>query len=327
MVLVGVTAVWGSTFFLLHGVVQRIDPADFLSLRFWIAAAALLLLAPAAVVRGTRQVLRTAVPLGAVYGAGQILQTVGLQSTSASVSGFVTGLYVVMTPLLAAVLLRRPPSRQVWAAVALATAGLGVLSLRGPGLFAGVGTGELLTAASALLYALHIVGLGAWSRRGEVYASAFVQMVTCSVVCTLAALPGGIEAPSTPADWWSLLYMAVAAGSLALLAQTWAQARVSATRAAIIMTLEPVWAGTFAVALGGESLHARLLVGGSLVLAAMALAELPARRRAVIPTAAPATIPAITPARSTADSLADGPADSPAGPATSGVKQLLRDGT
>lgn len=272
--LLAVTAAWGSTFFLLKGVVERVPVTDFLAVRFALAAAAVWLLAPRSVSRLTATERRHGVLLGLVYGGGQVLQTVGLQTTSASVSGFVTGMYVVFTPLLGAVLLRARIGRTVWLAVALATAGLAVLSLQG----LAVGTGEALTLASAVLYAAHIVGLGAWSSGRSALGLTVVQLLTITVVCGAGAVPGGIALPQSAGDWGALVYMALVAGALALVVQTWAQAHLPATRAAIIMTMEPVWAGLFAVLLGGERLGVRVVLGGGLVLAAMYLVELGPRR-------------------------------------------------
>ena len=268
--LLGVTAAWGSTFFLLKDVVERVPVSDFLAVRFALAAAAVWLIAPRSVARLTPAERRSGVLLGVVYGAAQLLQTVGLQSTSASVSGFVTGMYVVFTPLLGALLLRAHIGRLVWAAVALSTAGLAVLSLQG---FA-IGGGEALTLASALLYAVHIVGLGVWSTGRSALGLTVVQLLTITVVCGLGAAPGGVVLPQSGSDWFALVYMALVAGALALVVQTWAQAHLAATRAAIIMTMEPVFAGLFAVLLGGERLGLRVVVGGGLVLAAMYLVEL-----------------------------------------------------
>ena len=268
--LLAVTAAWGSTFFLLKDVVDRVPPSDFLAVRFAVATVAVLLLAPRAVASLTPAQRRHGVLLGVVYGGAQLLQTVGIQTTSASVSGFVTGMYVVFTPLLGAVLLKARIGRTVWLAVGLATAGLAVLSLQG----LAVGSGEALTLASAVLYAAHIVGLGAWSRGGNALGLTVVQLATITVVCTLGALPGGIALPQRAGDWGALVYMALVAGALALIVQTWAQAHLTATRAAVIMTMEPVWAGLFAVAFGGERLGLRVLVGGAMVLAAMYLVEL-----------------------------------------------------
>jgi drug/metabolite transporter (DMT)-like permease len=268
--LLAVTAAWGSTFFLLKGVVERVPVSDFLAARFALAAVAVWLLAPGAVRRLTPAQRRHGVALGLVYGLAQLLQTFGLQHTSASVSGFVTGMYVVFTPLLGALLLRARIGRTVWIGVALATAGLAALSLQG---FA-IGGGEALTLASALLYGAHIVGLGAWSSARSAMGLTIVQLITITAVCSIGAVPGGLVLPATGGDWFSLVYMALIAGAGALVVQTWAQAHLAPTRAAIIMTMEPVWAATFAVVFGGERLGPRVLLGGGLVLAAMYLVEL-----------------------------------------------------
>lgn len=272
--LLAVTAACGSTFFLIKDLLDRIPVADFLAVRFTIAALALWLIAPRAVARLSAIARRRAVLLGLVYGAGQLLQTAGLGHTSASVSGFVTGMYVVMTPLFAAALVRARVGASAWVAVVLATGGLALLSLQG---FA-MGLGESLTLVSAALYALHIVALGAWSTPREALGLSIVQLAVITVVCWAGALPGGVELPTTGSDWLATLYMALVAGAFALVVQTWAQAHMSATRAAIVMTMEPVFAAAFAVGWGGEDLSARMVGGGALVLAAMYLAELGPRR-------------------------------------------------
>ena len=267
---------WGSTFFLIKDVVDRMPVTDFLAVRFVVAALVLVLLAPRSVARLSARARRQGVVLGAVYGIGQVLQTIGLQHTAASVSGFITGMYVVFTPLLAAVVLRQRVGRAAWVAVVLATVGLGVLSVQG---FA-LGPGEALTLLSALCYAGHIIGLGAWSRSRDALGLAVVQMATVAALCSLAAVPGGITLPPDGQAWFGVIYTALGAGALALVLQTWAQAQLPPTRAAVIMTMEPVFAGLFAVLLGGESVTVRLTLGGALVLSAMYLVELGPRRGA-----------------------------------------------
>ena len=273
--LLGVTAAWGSTFFLLKDIIGRLPSADFLALRFAVAAVAVAVLAPRAVARLTPAERRQGLVLGLLYGLGQLTQTIGLETTSASVSGFVTGMYVVFTPLLAAGVLRARIGRAVWVAVGLATAGLAVLSLRGLSL----GGGETLTLIGAAFYAAQIVGLGAWSRPGNAWGLSVLQLTGTSVVCTLAALPGGLQLPQRAGDWTALVYMALVAGAAALLVQTWAQSVLPPTRAAVVMTTEPVWAAAFAVVFGGEVLGPRVAVGGALVLAAMYVVELAPRSR------------------------------------------------
>jgi drug/metabolite transporter (DMT)-like permease len=273
--LLTVTAAGGSTFFLIKDLLDRVPTLDFLAVRFAIAAVFLTVLFPRAIARLDAASRRHAALLGVVYGVAQILQTAGLAHTPASVSGFITGLYVVCTPLLAAVLLRTPIRPMTWAAVVLATAGLGVLTLDG----LSVGYGEALTLVAAILYAVHIVGLGAWSRPDQALGMSIVQLYLVAVVCLVVTLPDGVTVASTTRDWLSILYMAVFAAALAMLAQTWAQAHLSPTRTAIVMSMEPVFAAFFAVLLGGESVTGRMVVGGLMVLAAMLLIELLPRRK------------------------------------------------
>jgi drug/metabolite transporter (DMT)-like permease len=265
-----VTASWGSTFDLIEDLLDRVPVLDFLAVRFAIASVAMVLVAPRAVARLSARSRRHALVLGGLYGVAQILQTAGLATTAASVSGFITGMYVVATPLFAAVLLHTRITGTTWAAVALATSGLGVLTLEG----LAIGYGEALTLVAALIYALHIVGLGAWSRREEAVGMAIVQIMVITVVCFVATAPDGIELPATSGDWLAVVYMAVVAGALAMVGQTWAQAHLPPTRTAIIMTTEPVFAAFFAVLLGGEQVTARMLLGGGLVVLAMVAVEL-----------------------------------------------------
>lgn len=273
--LLATAACWGSTFFLIHGLLDRVPVIDFLAIRFALAALVLLATAPRAVARLGREQRRYAVVLGALYGAAQILQTAGLAHTPASVSGFITGLYVVFTPLLGALLLRTRIVPMTWFAVVLALGGLAVLTLSG----LSMGYGEALTLVAALAYALHIVGLGAWSGSREAIGMSILQMAVIAAICIVAAAPGGVVWPTRTGDWLSIAYMAVFAAALALLAQTWAQAHLPATQAAIIMSMEPVFAAVFAVTLGPEPVTVRMLLGGGLVVAAMLTVEVLPRRK------------------------------------------------
>ena len=275
LALLAMTASWGSTFFLIRDLLERVPTLDFLAVRFLIAAAAMLLVAPRAVARLSRESRRHAVVLGGVYGVAQVLQTAGLAHTPASVSGFITGMYVVLTPLLAAVLLRTRIGGLTWFAVAIAAGGLAVLTLGG----VSMGYGEAITLMSAVLYALHIVGLGAWSDPRQALGMSIVQISVIAVLCSIATVPDGVVLPSTRADWASVVYMALVAGAAAMLAQTWAQAHLPPTRSAIIMSMEPVFAATFAVWLGGEPTTLRMVGGGLMVLTAMLLVEIAPRRK------------------------------------------------
>jgi drug/metabolite transporter (DMT)-like permease len=276
LALVGVTAIWGSTFVVVKDAVEKMPVTDFLTWRFGLAAVAMLLIRPRSVASLGTAGRRAGVVVGLALGSGYLLQTLGLQHTSAAVSGFITGMFVVLTPLGAAVLLRKPPGTAAWVAVALATAGLGLLSLHG---FA-IGSGELLTLGCAAAFALHIVGLGHWASSHDAFGLAVVQLVTTALLCALFAGPGGLAVPPDASVWGALALTALAATALAFVVQTWAQAHLAPTRAAVVMTMEPVFGGIFAVLLAGEVLGLRTLLGAALVLGAMVLTEVGPRRGA-----------------------------------------------
>ena len=275
LLLVALTAVWGSTFFLIHDLVETVPPVDFLAVRFTIAAVIMVVAFWRPVRALDRRQIAIGAGLGVLYGLAQIAQTQGLATTPASVSGFITGTYVVLTPVFTALILREKVAGSTWAAVALATVGLALLSLNG----FSIGVGEAITLLAAVLYALHIIGLGRYSASEIAIGLSVVQMVVIAVLCLAGAAPGGIVLPSGAGQWASVLYMVAFASILALWAQTWAQSHLPATRAAIIMTVEPVFAAFFAVTFGEESVTVRMLTGGALVLTAMYAVEIVARRR------------------------------------------------
>ena len=249
--------------------VEKMPVTDFLTWRFGLAGLVMLLLRPRSVARLGAVGRRNGVLVGLALGSGYLLQTLGLQHTSAAVSGFITGMFVVLTPIGAAVLLRKPPGRTAWVAVVLATVGLGLLSLHG----LSVGTGELLTLGCAAAFALHIVGLGEWAGRHDSFGLAVVQLLTTALMCAVVAVPGGLAVPPDASVWGALALTALAATALAFVVQTWAQAHLAPTRAAVIMTMEPVFSGVFAVLVAGEVLGLRTLAGAALVLGAMLLTE------------------------------------------------------
>jgi drug/metabolite transporter (DMT)-like permease len=276
LALVGVTAIWGSTFVVVKDAVAAMPVTDFLTWRFSLAALVMLLLRPRSVAALGRSGRRAGALVGLALGAGYLLQTLGLQHTSAAVSGFITGMFVVLTPLGAAVLLRQPPPAAAWLAVGVATVGLGLLSLHG---FA-IGSGELLTLGCAAAFALHIVGLGRWASSHDAFGLAVVQLLTTALLCGLVAVPGGLVVPPDAGVWGALALTALAATALAFVVQTWAQAHLAPARAAVVMTMEPVFAGVFAVLVAGEVVGPRMLVGAALVLTAMVLTEVGPRHGA-----------------------------------------------
>lgn len=274
--LVGVTAVWGSTFVVVKDAIDRMPVMDFLAWRFAIAAIVMLVIRPGSVAALSRESQRHGLLLGLALAAGYVAQTFGLRRTPATVSGFITGLFVVFTPLCAGLLLRRRVNLASWLGVGMATGGLALLSLHG----LSVGRGEAITLLCAIAFALHIVGLGEWSAARDAYGLAVVQLSTVAIISAVATAPESLAPPPDSGVWGAILLTALAATAVGFFVQTWAQAHLAPTRAAVVMTMEPVFAGIFGVAFGGDDLTVRIVVGAVLVLAAMFLVELGPRRAA-----------------------------------------------
>jgi drug/metabolite transporter (DMT)-like permease len=272
--LLGVTVVWGTSFVLMKDALATIPAADLLFERFALATAVMLALRPRALRGLGRTGWRHGVLIGLILAFSYLTQIYGLRTTPASVSGFITGLFVVFTPLFGALLLRTRIPRATWAGAVLALVGLGLLSLGAPGSGGSpAGTGELLTLVCAVGWAAHITAVGAWADRHDPYALAVVQLAVTAAVSLLIALPDGITLPSRGADWLTLGFTALLCTAAAFFIQTFAQRRLSPTRTAVVMTMEPVFAG-LAGTLSGEHLPVRGYVGALLVLAAMYVVEL-----------------------------------------------------
>jgi len=274
--LVLVCVVWGSTFVVVKDAVDRMPVLDFLAWRFGLAALVLVVIRPRAVRGLGRRGLAAGFVLGLALGCGYLTQTYGLRSTPASVSGFITGMFVVFTPIVAAVVLRRTVSGTAWASVTLAAAGLALLTLHG----FSIGSGEALTLLCALSFAVHIVGLGEWSPSYDSVGLAIVQLATVAVVCGLATSPGGIAVPPDRGVWGAVLLTGLLASAAGFLVQTWAQTLLSPIRTAVVLTMEPVFAGLFGVAVGGDALGWRMVLGAVCVLVAMVTVEAGPRRGA-----------------------------------------------
>jgi drug/metabolite transporter (DMT)-like permease len=274
--LVGVTAVWGYSFLAVKDAIASMPVMDFLAWRFLAASVVMIALRPTCLRNVTRLELLRGVGLGTILGLAYIAQTYGLRYTSVANSGFITGMFVVLTPVMSWILLRRKTNRTTWMVVALATVGLALLSLNGWA----VGIGELLTLVCAVLFAIHIVGLGEWSSQYKPYAFTLLQIGAVAVISLIAAIHEGITVPPDPGVWEAVVITGVLATALAFLVQTWAQSLVSATRAAVVMTMEPVFAGLFAVIIVGDQLTGRTLGGAACILAAMFIINLRTGRSA-----------------------------------------------
>ena len=260
-----VSAAWGMAFVVMKDAIERQSVNSFLFTRFLVAVIAMFLLKPTVIQSINREVLRKGFIAGLFLAAGYILQTLGLALTGAAVTGFITGLYVVATPVIAALVLRVRITAFTWGCVLLATVGLALLSLKGWNL----GYGEFLVFLCAIAFAAHIIALSKWSNGLDVYAMTIVQLTTCALATGVISLIQGYEAPPDRNGWYVVLFTAIICTAVAFVVQTWSQAHMSATKVAVILTMEVVFAALFAVIFGGESLSLRTLFGGVLVFAAM----------------------------------------------------------
>ena len=260
-----VSASWGLAFVVMKDAIERQSVNSFLFSRFLVAVIAMFLLKPSVIKSINREILRKGFIAGLFLASGYILQTLGLALTGAAVTGFITGLYVVATPVLAAIILRERITSFTWLCVAVATVGLALLSLNGWNL----GYGEFLVFLCAIGFAAHIIALSKWSNGLDVYAMTIVQLATCALATGAISFIQGYEAPPDRNGWYVVLFTAVICTAVAFVVQTWSQAHMSATKVAVILTMEVVFAALFAILFGGETLSLRALFGGVLVLIAM----------------------------------------------------------
>jgi drug/metabolite transporter (DMT)-like permease len=268
--LVAVTAVWGVTFVQVKDAVALYPLFAFLAVRFAIAALTLAPLAAPRLGRLGRAGWRAAAALGLLLAVGYWLQTAGLERTTVSNAGFITGLYVVFTPLFAFALFRLRVARAVVLGVALALAGLGLLS----GVGIGEPTGDALVLAGSAAYSLQIALMERYAPRYDPVAFTTVEMLAAFAgfaVVTVAR--GEVEVPHGWTVWGALLVTGIFASALAFLVQTWAQRRTSATRTALAFALEPAWTALFGFWLAGDRLGAAGWAGAALIMAGIVVAE------------------------------------------------------
>ena len=270
LVLIAVTAVWGVTFVQVKDAVALYPLFAFLALRFVIASCTLAVPGGRRLRRLGRSGAVAGVVAGALLGGGYALQTAGLERTSVSSTGFVTGLYVVLTPLIALALFRTRTGGTAWVGVALATVGLAMLA----GIHGGSVAGDLLVLAGAAVYSLQIVLMERYAPRYDALALTLVEMLTAFAGLLVIALARGeVTMPRGATVWSALFVTGVFASALAYLAQTWAQQRTTATQTALAFTLEPVWTAFFGFTLAGDRLGALGWCGCLVILAGILLAE------------------------------------------------------
>jgi drug/metabolite transporter (DMT)-like permease len=270
LVLIAVTAVWGVTFVQVKDAVAIYPLFAFLALRFAIASCALAVPGAHRLPRLERAGVTAAVSAGALLGAGYALQTAGLDRTAVSSTGFITGLYVVFTPLFGLALFRTRAGPTTWAGVALATAGLAMLA----GINGGSVTGDLLVLAAAAVYSLQIVLMERFAPRYDALAFTLVEMLTaCAGLLAIALARGEVTMPRGATVWGALLVTGVFASAAAYLAQTWAQRRATANQTALAFSMEPVWTAFFGFTIAGDRLGVLGWSGCVVIFAGILVAE------------------------------------------------------
>jgi drug/metabolite transporter (DMT)-like permease len=267
LALVVVTAVWGVTFVQVKDALELYPLFAFLAVRFAIAS---LTLAPLAVPRLTRGAWKPAALLGALLALGYALQTAGLDRTTVSSAGFITGLYVVFTPLFAYALFRITIARIVVVGVGLSVVGLALLS----GVGAGEPGGDALVLAGSAAFSLQIALMERYAPRYDAVAFTFVEMLAAFVgFAVIAVALGQVEVPRGWTVWGALLVTGIFASALGFLVQTWAQRQLSAARTALAFAMEPVWTAIFGFWLAGDRLGVVGWTGAALIMAGIVVAE------------------------------------------------------
>jgi drug/metabolite transporter (DMT)-like permease len=270
--LVGVTLVWGSTFVVIKDALGGASPFEFVALRFGIAFIALGVLFYRRVLRLSRSELGAGAVIGVFLFLGYAFQTAGLQLTTASRAGFITGLSVLVVPLFAYLALRHRVGWGVISGIALAAVGMYLLSFDGP---IALNLGDLLVLGCAIAFAAHIVSISVYAPRFDPISLAIVQtgFVTALSAVTALAAERPIGIPSSAA-WVGALYTGILGTAAVLGVQTSVQRYTTPSHAALIFSLEPVFAALFAYLLAGEILGPVGWIGGALILCGMLVAEL-----------------------------------------------------
>ncbi len=272
-----VALVWGATFVVVKQAITQISTVYFLTLRFALASVCMaILFLPAFRRMGARQFaagLRSGAGAGCLLWLGYMLQTFGLKYTSAGNSGFLTGLYIVLVPLLSAAFYRRWPSSREAIGLLLAAGGMVLMTLPAAGSAFLINRGDLLTLGCAVAYAFHLLILGNASKRHPFEAVALGQIACAALLSAISLSFEPAAAKWSPGVVTSIIVTAVFATALAFALQTWGQKYTTATRTAVIFALEPVFALAVAVVFG-EPLRLFEVGGGALILAGILAVEL-----------------------------------------------------
>lgn len=276
-ILILITMFWGGTFLAVQYAMTMSGPFFFVGLRFATAALAVGLLSLKSLRGLTWLEVKAGVAIGVSIAIGYSMQTWGLQTIPSSKSAFITAMYVPLVPVLQWVCLGKMPGLMSWIGVALAFVGL--IFLAGPeGTSLTLGAGEIITLISALAIAAEIIMISLWAGKVDIKRVTVVQLATASVVAFATMVPAG---ESVPPFSTGLVVIALGLGIFSAIIQVtmnWAQRSVSPTRATVIYTGEPVWAGVFG-RIAGERLPMLALLGGALIVLGVLVSELKLKRK------------------------------------------------
>ena len=267
LAMLATAAIWGGSFVVMKDSLEKQDVFSFLASRFILASILMFMYRPTALRGLSKRFVLRGIFAGILLGSGYIFQTFGLTNTTVSNTGFITGLYLVFTPLISLIVLRRHVIRIQWLAVLLAFIGLFLISYNG----VSIGRGETLVLISAILYGAHFVALGEWSDGGNTYALTLIQIATLGVMASLFTIKDGFQLPPDSSVWLAVLFTAFFATFLAFLVQTKAQSVMSATAASVLLATETPFAVIFGLYFNSDPLTLKIITGGILVMGAMAL--------------------------------------------------------
>jgi drug/metabolite transporter (DMT)-like permease len=275
--LVGIAMVWGLTFVMVQDAIELLPTMAFLGYRFVPAALLVALIFHRRLRALTPAGWRAGLLMGVFLTAGYVCQTLGLEETTASNAGFITGLFVVLTPLLGAVFLRERLSPLGWGAAAVSAFGLYLLSGAGGELDL---RGDGLVFLCAVAFAAHILVTARAVAEHDVGALLVVQLAVCGLVClAVAGVVGDVEAPRGWTVWSALLVTSLVASALGFFVQTFAQQHAPPARTALILASEPAFAGLFGWLLADERLSTAAWIGAALIMVAIVAVELVPRMR------------------------------------------------
>jgi drug/metabolite transporter (DMT)-like permease len=274
---VGIAAVWGLTFVMVQDAIELLPTMAFLAYRFLPATLIVAIIFRRRLRELSGAGWRAGALMGVLLTAGYVFQTLGLEETSASNAGFITGLFVVFTPILGAVFLRDRLPLTAWVAAGVSALGLYLLSGAGGELEL---RGDGLVLLCAVAFAAHILVTGLSVRDHDVGALLAVQLGVCGVIClSIAALAGNLETPEGSTVWSALIVTSLVASALGFFVQTYAQQHAPPARTALILSSEPAFAGLFGYLLADERLSAISWLGALLILAAIVVVEVVPRLR------------------------------------------------